>query len=56
MAIVIGHVVGVAVAHSMAAEAAPSRAQAFKLELPLAISMVAYTGLGLWLLGAPSIA
>jgi len=56
MAIVIGHVVGVAVAHTMAAEAAPSRACAFKLELPLAICMVAYTGLGLWLLGAPSIA
>jgi hypothetical protein len=55
-AIVIGHVVGVAVAHAMVAEAAPSRAQAFRLELPLAICMVAYTGLGLWLLGAPSIA
>lgn len=55
-AIVIGHVVGVVVAHAMAAETAPSRAQVFKLELPLAICMVAYTGLGLWLLGAPSIA
>lgn len=55
-AIVIGHVVGVAVAHSMAAEASATRKQAFRLELPLAICMVAYTGLGLWLLGAPSIA
>lgn len=55
-AIVLGHVVGVMVAHAMAAETVPSRAQAFRLELPLAICMVAYTGLGLWLLGAPSIA
>ncbi|MFM8747708.1 MAG: hypothetical protein ACKOED_13745 [Aestuariivirga sp.] len=55
-AIVIGHVVGVAVAHAMVSESTPSRVEAFKLELPLAICMVAYTGLGLWLLGAPSIA
>jgi hypothetical protein len=55
-AIVLGHVVGVAVAHSMVADGDLSRRDALKLELPLALCMVAYTSFGLWLLGAPSIA
>jgi hypothetical protein len=56
LAIVIGHVVGVAVAHSMAADSGLSRRDLLKLEMPLALCMVAYTSFGLWLLGAPSIA
>lgn len=55
-ALVVGHVVGVAVGHSMVAETGLSPRQEMKLELPLALCMVAYTGFGLWLLGAPAIA
>ena len=54
-AIVLGHVVGVAVAHAMLAEEGEARIRTMKLELPLAICMVAYTAFGLWLLAAPSI-
>ena len=54
-ALVIGHVVGVAVAHAMAAEEGLPPGRLMKLELPLALCMVAYTGFGLWLLGAPAI-
>ena len=55
-AIVLGHVVGVAVAHAMLADAGLPKAQLLKLELPLALGMVAYTGFGLWLLATPAIA
>jgi len=54
-ALVIGHVIGVAVAHSMAVEEGLAPGRVMKLELPLALCMVAYTGFGLWLLGAPAI-
>ena len=54
-ALVIGHVIGVAVAHSMAVEEGLSATRVLKFELPLALCMVAYTGFGLWLLGAPAI-
>jgi hypothetical protein len=55
-ALVLGHVIGVAVAHSMAVEEGLPPARVMRLELPLALCMVAYTGFGLWLLGAPAIA
>ena len=55
-ALVIGHVIGVAVAHSMMVEEGLPPSRVMRLELPLALCMVAYTGFGLWLLGAPSIA
>jgi hypothetical protein len=55
-AILLGHIVGVAVAHAMLAETELPRTEALRLEGPLAISMVAYTAFGLWLLAAPSIA
>ena len=55
-ALVIGHVIGVAVAHSMAVEEGLAPARVMKLEFPLALCMVGYTGFGLWLLGAPAIA
>ena len=54
-AIVLGHVVGVAVAHAMLADVALPKARLLKLELPLALCMVAYMGFGLWLLAAPAI-
>ena len=55
VAIIVGHVIGVAVARAMVAETGlPGRAMA-RLELPLAICMVLYTAFGLWLLGAPMI-
>jgi hypothetical protein len=54
-ALVVGHVIGVAVAHSMAVEEGLSATRVMRLELPLASCMVAYTGFGLWLLGAPAI-
>ncbi|MCA3556427.1 hypothetical protein [Aestuariivirga sp.] len=55
-ALVIGLVIGVAVAHSKAAaEGLPSPC-VMKLELPLAVCMVGYTAFGLWLLGAAAIA
>ncbi|PZF77984.1 hypothetical protein DK847_06040 [Aestuariivirga litoralis] len=56
LALVIGHVIGVAVAHAMAVEEGLPPQRMMKLELPLALCMVAYTGFGLWLLGAPAIA
>jgi len=54
-ALVIGHVIGVAVAHSVAVEEGLPASLVMRLELPLALCMVAYTGFGLWLLGAPAI-
>ncbi|MCA3561544.1 MAG: hypothetical protein IOC82_11010 [Aestuariivirga sp.] len=55
-ALVIGHVIGVAVAHSAAVQEGLSAPRVMRLELPLALCMVGYTGFGLWLLGAPAIA
>jgi hypothetical protein len=54
-AIVIGHVIGVAVGHLIAIEMLPECRAAMRLELPLAVLMVAYTALGLWTLSAPAI-
>lgn len=54
-ALVIGHVIGVAVAHAMTVEEGLPSSRVMRLELPMALCMVAYTGFGLWLLGAPAI-
>ena len=56
LAIVLGHIIGVVTAHAMITEMAGSKRHALKLETPIALLMVAYTGFGLWLLAAPSIA
>jgi hypothetical protein len=53
IAIVLGHVVGVAIGHLIAIELAP--AKSFRLEWPLALLMVAYTAFGLWTLSTPAI-
>lgn len=55
-AIILGHLIGIAVAHAIMRDEVQDRATALKLELPLALLMVAYTAFGLWLLSAPSIA
>jgi hypothetical protein len=53
IAIVAGHVVGVAIGHLIAIELAPE--SPFRREWPLAVLMVAYTAFGLWTLSAPAI-
>ncbi len=52
--IIIGHIVGVAVAHTMVTRLGLSRSMSLKFEAPLALLMVAYTAFGLWLLGTPT--
>jgi hypothetical protein len=53
IAIVAGHVMGVAVGHLVAIDLAPGKS--FRLEWPLAVLMIAYTAFGLWTLSAPAI-
>jgi hypothetical protein len=54
--IILGHSLAVAVAHAIAAECHLPRPATLKLETPLVVLMVIYTGFGLWLLATPSIA
>jgi len=51
--IVLGHVIAVILAHGAAIAAYGHAARAFRAGLPLAVFMVLYTWLGLWLLAAP---
>lgn len=51
--IVLGHVVAVILAHGAAVKIYGDVARAFRAGLPLAVFMVLYTWLGLWLLAAP---
>ena len=51
--IVVGHVIAVILAHAAAVTLYGDVARAFRAGLPLAIFMVLYTWLGLWLLAAP---
>jgi hypothetical protein len=55
MVIVIGHIIGIAVAHAISLQLHASSAQAIKSQVFLAIFMVAYTLLGLWLLSTAAI-
>ncbi len=55
-AVVLGHVIGVLVAHALLTETGLGKQRLLRLELPLAIAMIFYTAFGLWLLAAPSIA
>ncbi len=52
-AVVIGHVLAVAMAHALALRAFGSRSRAALSQVPLAGFMVLYTLFGLWLLAAP---
>jgi hypothetical protein len=54
-AIVLGHIISVAVAHAIAIQSGLTRANVWRLEAPLAALMVLYTAFGLWLLATPSI-
>ena len=51
--IVFGHVIAVVLAHGAAVKLYGDVARAFRAGLPLAVFMVLYTWLGLWLLAAP---
>ena len=51
--IVFGHVIAVILAHAAAVKLYDNVARAFRAGLPLAVFMVLYTWLGLWLLAAP---
>jgi hypothetical protein len=52
-AILLGHVVSVALAHREALRVFPGRREALLSELPLLILMITYTMLGLWILTLP---
>ena len=51
--IVAGHVIAVILAHAAAVHLYGNLSRAFRAGLPLAVFMVLYTWLGLWLLAAP---
>ncbi len=53
-AVVLGHLVAVAVAHRIAVGRFGTTAAVFVGQLPLALLMIAYTLFGLWLLAAPA--
>jgi len=55
VAIVLGHVVSVLVVHMIVVDSGISGQRALRLELPLAVFMVGFTGFGLWALSTPSI-
>ena len=55
LAIVTGHIVGVAVAHRPLLKLGVNRQKLLLLESPIAIFMAAYTAFGLWTLSSPSI-
>jgi len=52
--IVGGHLLAVLIAHAIALDLYPDRRSATLSQIPLAILMVAYTALGLWLLSTPT--
>lgn len=53
--IVLGHILAVVAAHHAAFGAFPSRVQAIKSEVPLALVMVVYTMVGLWIVSLPGV-
>lgn len=53
--IVLGHVLAVVAAHHGAFGTFPSRVQAIKSEVPLALVMVFYTMVGLWIVSLPGV-
>jgi hypothetical protein len=52
--IVLGHILAVVVAHAAVLRLTKARRQVLRLQVPLAVLMVAYTLFGLWLLAAPT--
>lgn len=55
IAITIGHVIGIVMAHLIALTVLPSPRKAVTSQVPLAALMVFYTAFGLWLLATPRI-
>jgi hypothetical protein len=55
IAIALGHIVGIVMAHLIALRLFPTPRQAILSQIPLAALMVFYTGFGLWLLSTPRI-
>ncbi|WP_137155321.1 hypothetical protein [Rhizobium sp. FKL33] len=53
--VTLGHVVGVVMAHGMVSEQIERPEKVFRLEVPMAVLMIAFTFLGLWLLSTPRI-
>ena len=53
MAVVLGHVLSVLIAHTVAVELFGNTRRAIVSQAPLAVFMVMYTFIGLWLLAAP---
>lgn len=53
--ITIGHIIGISIAHMIALDRLGTGGRAIASQLLLAVFMVGYTALGLWLLGAPRI-
>ncbi|MEC8728693.1 MAG: hypothetical protein VXX58_07945, partial [Pseudomonadota bacterium] len=51
--VVAGHVISVLIAHHMATARYENRCEIIISQLPIAIFMIGYTWLGLWLLAAP---
>jgi hypothetical protein len=51
--ILLGHIIGVYVAHAQALQVFPSRAIAVRSQLPMLVLMVVLTSLGLWILSLP---
>lgn len=54
IAIVGGHVLAVALAHALALRHYGTAARAFRSQVPMAVLMIFYTLLGLWLLSSPT--
>jgi hypothetical protein len=55
VAIALGHIIGIVMAHLIAMRILPTPKQAIVSQIPLAALMVFYTGFGLWLLSTPQI-
>ncbi|MGX0976933.1 hypothetical protein ACSSVY_002657 [Roseovarius sp. MBR-51] len=55
-AVVVGHVIAILLAHALAMRIGEGRRRAVLGQIPLAVFMVAYTILGLWLLATPRVA
>lgn len=55
LAVALGHVIAVVLAHALMLEVFRTKASTFRGELAFAILMIAYTALGLWLLSTPRI-
>ena len=52
--IVVGHIIGVYLAHKIALRTFGDHRSAVRSQYPLMLLMVIYTGVGLWLLSAPT--